>query len=899
MAVSFCLPKHMVHRVSLVYVAFSFVSVSCELELRHSYQNIDSIHRNDWVCDIINCSCQDFANYYGTIAGYGYGCAPPAAQAWWSNTKNCDASIVGGKSQYCNGSACHLPGAAPCDPPAPPPPPPPPPPSRKCPSWATDPLSCVAYYNVEWDNLLPETTATWVNTMPIGNGIFAANVFANATAGSVLALISAGGAWAESGELFKVGLVNISFDPNPFVGLTGSPTHGYTSSESATFKQTMDLTTSTVRFEIGSDITISMYIPATTNALVVELDTTAKITMTTSVVPIRPSPSTATPAFDCTAYTTSADVILTPAANGTAAIAWYHHNQNATTARLQKQSYFDNVVSGENLGPEALQAIPDGIESLTFGGAVAESPTAVVVALAIGKTADSDLVSGFVASRIAEANKYSTSLEAIKSAHTAWWKRFWYRSHLEVSTSTADPAPFLVTRQFILQRHLTALQARSPFPIKFNGMLFTANKPTSMGGPGVDYRQWGGLSWWQNERSPYYSMLTAGDGDLLETLLACFQNNWPLAQARTQHYFNFSGTFWPEYTHPLFGTTHPNSYGCNRADNGGGLPYWYSADRWNHYNVQGGLDLSLFVLDHYSWTSNQTTFQKYLPMVLSVLDYYRLRWKSNGLDADGKIIMFPTQAVETYQCPNYPPNASDCVTNDTPSVAGLHSVVTKVLMLAGESLLTPTQKSTLEEFLLTIPPIPVVNGTVTAGAVLPAQTSNVENPELYTLHPYRVYSAAKAVANQMNISNATRAFNAKKFGSDDGWCQVAPDAALLGLGNLSVTGHAPQLVAARAAVGPAVGYRYPAFMPHFQDYEPSADHLGMFASAVTFMVLQPVDDANGTAVLLPAWPCEWDIAFNVSAPRRTTVAGSLVGGKLSFSVDPPSRTAAIVAARCQ
>jgi hypothetical protein len=44
---------------------------------------------------------------------------------------------------------------------------------------------------------------------------------------------------------------------------------------------------------------------------------------------------------------------------------------------------------------------------------------------------------------------------------------------------------------------LLVVQARLPFPIKFNGQLFTSNKPKSEGGSGVDSRDWGGLSWWQ------------------------------------------------------------------------------------------------------------------------------------------------------------------------------------------------------------------------------------------------------------------------------------------------------------------------------------------------------------------------------------------------------------------
>ena len=48
------------------------------------------------------------------------------------------------------------------------------------------------------------------------------------------------------------------------------------------------------------------------------------------------------------------------------------------------------------------------------------------------------------------------------------------------------------------------------------------------------------------------------------------------------------------------------------------------------------------------------------------------------------------------------------------------------------------------------------------------------------------------------------------------------DAALLGL-----AGEAQKLVKARASLAPAQGYRFPAFMPHLQDYEPSADHLAV------------------------------------------------------------------------
>jgi hypothetical protein len=88
-------------------------------------------------------------------------------------------------------------------------------------------------------------------------------------------------------------------------------------------------------------------------------------------------------------------------------------------------------------------------------------------------------------------------------------------------------------------------------------------------------------------------------------------------------------------------------------------------------------------------------------------------------------------------------------------------------------------------------------------------------------------------------------------------------------------------------------------MPHFQDYEPSADHLGIFSGAVINMLLLPADDAVGSALLLPAWPCEWDVQFKLAAPNQAVVTGSLKSGVLTWSVEPANRKAFVTAAPCQ
>ena len=66
----------------------------------------------NWSCSIFHCTCQCFADYYGTHAGRGFGCVDPEGPAadWW-RANHCDAQA---NCDCCKGPGCALPGAAPC-----------------------------------------------------------------------------------------------------------------------------------------------------------------------------------------------------------------------------------------------------------------------------------------------------------------------------------------------------------------------------------------------------------------------------------------------------------------------------------------------------------------------------------------------------------------------------------------------------------------------------------------------------------------------------------------------------------------------------------------------------------------------------------------------------------------
>jgi hypothetical protein len=70
-------------------------------------------------------------------------------------------------------------------------------------------------------------------------------------------------------------------------------------------------------------------------------------------------------------------------------------------------------------------------------------------------------------------------------------------------------------------------------------------------------------------------------------------------------------------------------------------------------------------------------------------------------------------------------------------------------------------------------------------------------------------------------------------------------------------------------------------------------------NAIGYMLMAPADDTAQSVVLLPAWPCKWDVSFKLHAPQQTTITGQLVAGKLSFSVEPANRKAYVTAMECQ
>jgi len=427
-----------------------------------------------------------------------------------------------------------------------------------------------------------------------------------------------------------------------------------------------------------------------------------------------------------------------------------------------------------------------------------------------------------------------------------------------------DVTPMTVGKAHTLQRYMQACAGRGLYPIKFNGSIFTV-EPTAMGkGDNPDWRMWGDCHWWQNVRMPYHAMLAAGDFDLMHPLFNTFEAMRPFAEARAQLYHQAEGCYFAE-TMTVWGTYANRDYGWDRTGlepNEVQSPYWRYA--WNQ-----GLELVALMLDHYDYTADLAFLKsRLLPMAASVLRYFDSRFKK---DLDGRIVLDPTQSVETYWYG---------VINDTPTVAGLNEVATRLCALPAIAV-AKDEQAFFRHMKAAAPVVPIETVTregKTLRRIAVAQQynpkrSNVENPELFPIWPFRLFGLGKPL-----LEEARTAYRLRGSHNDVGWGYDGNVAAALGL-----TEEASRILKVKI-VNSRAGYRWPAtWGPNF-DWLPDQCHGGNLMNTIHLMLLQ----ADGDIIrLLPAWPRDWDVSFKLHAPKNTTVECVYKAGRIEKLVVTP------------
>ena len=425
----------------------------------------------------------------------------------------------------------------------------------------------------------------------------------------------------------------------------------------------------------------------------------------------------------------------------------------------------------------------------------------------------------------------------------------------------------VVSQAYALQRFIDACAGRGRFPIKFNGSIFTV---PFEGKPGdADYRRWGPGYWWQNTRLPYLSMCASGDFEMMRPLFKMYgEDLLPLCTYRTRHYFGHEGAYIPECI-MFWGDVFSETYGWTPFDQRGDDKLQTSG--WHKWEWVSGPELVWMMLDYYEHTLDETMLQKtLLPAAHEFLTFFDQNY---DVDANGKLVMYPSQAVETWW---------DC-TNPMPELAGLHAVTNRLLNLP-ESLTTPKQRAFWKQLADKLPPLPtreVDSVRMLAPAERFENKRNIENPELYAVFPFRLFAIDKP-----DIDLAIEALHHRWNRGHFGWRQDDIFMAYLGLAD-----DARQNLVKRAKRKDA-NSRFPAFWGPNYDWVPDQDHGAVLMKALQSMAMQ----TDGHKIyLLPAWPEHWNLSFKLHAPQKTTVELTYNNGQIqSLKVTPPSRRQDIV-----
>lgn len=711
-------------------------------------------------------------------------------------------------------------------------------------------------YDVRWTS--PSQDAS--GSMPLGNGDLAANIWVEPS-GDVLLLLAKSDAWDENSSLLKLGRVRLKLDPIPAVGV-------------GQFEQTLRLAKGDIFIRLGTTC-LTIWVEAYAPILWIEIDSSAPVACEVILECWRNQPRTIkTQTGDLFKNLTGPDpypTIVSPDLflDDPDFVLCCHHNGARDP---------DPYVVNMNLqGLSSLvSSLPHPLKGRTFGMCMSGkgfSKTSRDTLLSTSRTRHQVQILGLTL-HPSTVNQWHASVKELarqhqspdQQSHKQWWERFWEKSYIFISCPSRVPRfsqpPWIVTRAYLLQRWMTACCGRGTEPIKFNGALFsygTVDDP--------DFRRWGGPGFWfQNQRLIYWPMLMNGDFDLFQPFVRMYRNQLNLQMHRTWQFYHHSGAHYPE-TVTFWGSEISAHYGWTPFEQRSSPE---AESKYVRYHFNSGIELCLMIYCWYEMTQDHSILQEYLvPIAKQVIEFYIHHYPK---DSTGKIKIEPSQALESWQD----------VTNPLPDIAGLRYLLPRLIKL---SEIEPELKKIWSEMLDSLPCLSVreeLGIRVLAPGERYAELKNTENPELYSVFPYRLYGVGKP-----DLGLARQTFAARRNVNHTCWHQDDIHAAYLGL-----TYTAKANVVRRASSDCHSDSRFPVFWNAFNDWIPDMDHGGVLQLAIQAMLMQCEEDQ---ILLFPAWPTEWDVDFKLHAPKNTTVSAKLQGGKIvSLKILPESRIKDVV-----
>jgi hypothetical protein len=235
------------------------------------------------------------------------------------------------------------------------------------------------------------------------------------------------------------------------------------------------------------------------------------------------------------------------------------------------------------------------------------------------------------------------------------------------------------------------------------------------------------------------------------------------------------------------------------------------------------------------------------------------------LDEDGKLVIFPSTALEAYKG----------VRNPSDVIAALQACLTSLVEL-DESYVSEEEKEYYRAFLSRVPDFgydEVQGDPIIKPGWSWDKDQSRECPQLYPLFPFNRFHLGN---NDMTVfRNAWKHGTFPKFVIKS-WHQDGIFFARMGMTQEAADYNTQKMQDSER--------RFPTFWGPGDDWVPDHNWGGSGMIGLQEMLMQTI----GSEIrLLPAWPRDWDVDFKLHAPRQTIIEGRVKDGEIiSLNVTP-------------
>jgi hypothetical protein len=687
----------------------------------------------------------------------------------------------------------------------------------------------------------------------------------------------------EDGNLLKLGCVQIRLDPNPFVAAVA-------------FEQKLDLYSSLIeiqaRSSLGRICVMRLWLDVRHPNAVVEIESAENVAMEVSFLTWRDQLSH----YRIENWnhadrheTVDQQQRVTPdhIEAGEEALLWYHQNDNARLVSEQmrreqdfsepedvvvdpsRDLIFGGMLRGSNVrflkqGPVRWQQWEG--RSWTYRSAQSCKRHLVTVCLAVEQTRSLGEWKQKLTERSIESMTELYCRHARQRAK-AWWAEFWTRSYIFINPQCGPgDSGWQVGKNYQLFRYMLACNREGKLPLKFNGGIFNMDASLPQGyriadgktpAPAPpDYRRWSNLFMAQNQRLVGWPSVASGDDDLVVPSLDFYADRLNTAVQRSRRYWHHEGAVFVE---PL------SLYGLPVQALATATGPCSAKHLALHFSIM--IEFAYMAIEWASYSGKKIA--RYLPLVESVVRFYdehfrrECLWRTGAeYSADGRLVLFPMNCLELYT------NAEDPIE----VVSGLRRVVESILALPTGDVPAPMREYFMK-LRLHLPLIPTehrANRAVLSPAAKYDSASpmnRTEFPEMYAVWPYCLYGLGSRNGNDMAVNTwDTLPANRKPAMDFVSWQCTPVYAARMGK-----TEAAKDLIVEKLSDKNA-SLRFTAFFGPGHDWIPDHNWGGSGMVGLQNMLVAPSDAG---LCLLPAWPREWDVEFQLHLPEQGVIRGSL------------------------